>query len=332
MSEKQIRNFPNASLLRVLATLLALACWASSAMADWNLVPAGLSATANVEFNSPAVLHFQILNSGDQPSPALDLQAGSGAPLLPLYDVTAQSGECGPWRDESLHLASMVSLPVTRFSIPPVAPGAQLRCSFRVSPRTSNSRNVTLAFGPVERFAATAQTAYIGQLTDLGATATLLSSTTVAGLAVDRYRLQINNYSAADVGAYGVVICSENIPSGFLLRNNFPGACASGGGLWCFGGSLGITPGPVAPYSQASCDFETQGPSAVALSIFRISDRIYRAGDARPLLDSQPNSNRLQIGTPAGFASQIPTLSLNGLIALALGIVLGTFAAREHAN
>lgn len=94
---------------------------------------------------------------------------------------------------------------------------------------------------------------------------------------------------------------------------------------WCSSGGLGIIERPLEPHRRCDPGARKSGP--VALPIFGISAPSYRGGDVQ-LADN----NRLQIGTPVGFASQIPALSLNGLVAMALGILLGTFAAREHAN
>ncbi len=284
--------------------------------ADWNLVIA--PANVQTELAAPGVFEMRVSNTGADPSPAMDLQAGAIAALLPDYEINLLSGSCGPWRDETALIVFPATLNVARIAIPAVAPASGLQCLYSFTARRADSRNFRLAFGPIDRPNAPKGLIQIGALTDLGATATLLTTTQVSGQTINRYRIRVSNLGNFDVRDYALTACLDN--GGVALRTNFPGGCAEGElGAACFSSGISITAGPIASAQNASCEVETPAGNLVFARL-RLSDVAIRP-DGRAMIDvdSSNNQPRLILGEPT---IQVPTLSWLGLMSLIFGIAL----------
>jgi hypothetical protein len=292
------------------------------ASADWNL----LIAPANVqtELAAPGVLEMRINNAGADASPAMDLQAGAIAPLLPDYQVNLISGGCGPWRDEMALIIFPATLSVARIAIPAIAPGGNLQCRYSFTALRSDSRNFRLSFAPIDRLNAPNGLIHIGALTDLGATANWLSTRVENGQTVNRYQINVQNAGPNSVAEYGFGACTDTL--NFTVRGNFPGGCAAASaGLACFMSGFEFMAGPVQPDLRATCEIETVGVATPGLAAIRLQDSIRRA-DGRALIDTNPQNDRLSLGVLS--ATQVPTLSWLGLIGLIFGVVLVTRYAR----
>ena len=308
------REFMKSAIQFMAATLLCVLPFA--AFADWNLVIA--PAQVQTERGAPGILEVRVTNSGADPSPAMDLQAGAIAALLPDYNINLLSGSCGPWRDETALIVFPATVDVARIAIPAVAPASGLQCLFSFTARRADSRNFRLAFGPIDRPNAPKGLIQIGALTDLGATATLLTTTLVNGQAVNRYRIRVSNLGNFDVRDYALTACLDN--GGVPLRTNFPGGCAEGElGAACFSSGISITAGSIASGQNASCEVETPAGNLVFARL-RLNDVAIRP-DGRAMIDvdSSNNQPRLILGEPT---IKVPTLSWLGLMSLIFGIAL----------
>ncbi len=306
----------NKSLKTLVATLLALPFAAS---ADWNLVIA--PANVQTELSAPGILEMRVTNTGTDASPAMDLQAGTIVPLLADYQINLVSGNCGPWRDGSVVIGFPFVLSVARVAIPVIAPGDNVRCHYRFDAMRADSRNFRLSFAPIDRPNAANGLIHIGALTDLGATANLLSSRFENGSTVNRYRINVHNSGPNSVAEYGFGTCTSP-PIGFAIRFDFPGACPeSNAGPACFMSGFGITAGALPANQSANCEIETIGPKNPGLDVLRLLDDQIGRSDGRQLLDINPNNNAVRI--VAGAAQvQVPTVSWLGLVALIFGVVL----------
>ena len=306
----------NNSLKVLVATFLALPFAAS---ADWNLLIA--PANAPVELGEPGVLEMRITNTGADASPAMDLQAGTFVPLQLHYQVNLVSGECGPWRDETALIIFPANINVARIAIPAIAPGSGLLCRYSFIARRADSQNFRLAFVPIARPNAPFSLINIGALTDLGATANLLSSRIEDGRTVNRYRINVYNLGPNSVAEYGFGTCTSP-PIGFAVRFDFPGACPeSNASPPCFMSGFGITAGAVAANQSASCEIETIGPSNPGLGVLTLLDDQIGRSDGRTLLDINSGNDGIRIITGIA-AMQVPTLSWLGLIGLIFGVAL----------
>jgi len=293
-----------------------------SACADWNLLIA--PAQVQTEFAAPGVLEINVSNNGADASPAMNLEARVITPLLSDYEITTFNPDCGPWLDE---LSATTFFQVAQIAIPAIAAGATLQCRYAFSARSLSSKNYRLSFGPIERPDAPKGLIHIGILTDLSATAILLSSRLENDQTVNRYRLTVQNTSIHAVARYGFGTCVE--PGiNFGVRRNFPGACPdSTAGQLCFMGGFSITAGSVQANQTAACEIETIGPSNPFLGILRlIEDSIFRS-DGRRLLDVNRSNDPIRL-VDGATPIQVPTLSWLGLMALIFGVVL----TKRHVN
>lgn len=299
----------NKSLKVLLATLLALPFCASG---DWDLRVA--SAQVDTELLAPGVLEIQIANDGADPSPAMDLQASLIRSVLSDYDVNTLNPDCGPWREE---------LSTARIAIPAITAGTTLQCRYGFNARSLSSKNYRLAFGPIERPDAPKGLIHIGILTDLSATAILLSSRFENNQTVNRYRLTVQNTGIHAVARYGFGSCVEQ-GLNFGVRRDFPGGCPdSTVGQTCFMGGLSITAGSVLANQTTACEIEIVGPSNPYLGILRLNKEAIARSDGRYLLDVNRSNDAVRI--VAGAAPvQVPTLSWLGLLALVFGVALVT--------
>jgi hypothetical protein len=155
--------------------------------ADWNF--AATTAIADVDFGRTAVLTVRFNNVGDIVSPAQELQS-YGGPILQGYQLTPLSGGCSEWRELS-EASGSVELPVLRFSVPSVAPGASVICRYNVAALNANNVNVNTFFRALDR-PNTLDTISIkiGALTDIGASARRLNSLAIsAGVFINRYEI-----------------------------------------------------------------------------------------------------------------------------------------------
>jgi hypothetical protein len=290
-----------------------------AASADWNL----LIAPANVqtELAAPGVLEMRVSNTGTDASPAMDLQAGAIAALLGDYQVDILSGGCGPWRVEIEPFGFPFQRAFARIAIPALAPGSSLQCRYDFIALRTNSQNHSLSFAPSSRPNAPNGLIHIGALTDLGATANLLSSRIETGQAVNRYRINVHNFGPNSVANYGFGTCTSP-PIGFSVRVNFPGACpVSNVGPPCFMSGFAVTAGAVQANQSASCEIETIGASNPSLGLLRLVEFSVTRSDGRQLLDTNPSNNAVRIVAGAA-AVEVTTLSWLGLIALIFGVAL----------
>lgn len=290
--------------------LIAMCALPFAASADWNLLIA--PANVHTELAAPGVLEMRVSNTGTDASPAMDLQAGAIAALLGDYQVDLLSGGCGPWREE---------LSTARIAIPAITAGTTLQCRYGFNARSLSSKNYRLAFGPIERPDAPKGLIHIGILTDLSATAILLSSRFENNQTVNRYRLTVQNTGIHAAARYGFGTCF--VPGlNFGVRRDFPGACPdSTVGQTCFMGGFSITAGSVQANQTAACEIETVGPSNPYLGLLRLSEAVITRSDGRYLLDTNPSNNAIRI-VAAADPIQVPTLSWLGLMALIFGVAL----------
>ncbi len=297
----------SATLFSAIAAICALPF---CAYADWDLRIA--PAQVDTELLAPGVLEIQITNQGADTSPAMDLQASLIRSLLSDYDVNTLNPDCGPWREE---------LSMARIGISGIAAGGTLQCRYGFNARSLSSKNYRLSFGPIERPEAPKGLIQIGILTDLSATAILLSSRLENDQTVNRYRLTVQNTGIHAVARYGFNACAT--PGlNFGVRRNFPGACPDSTVGWnCFMGGFSITAGSVQANQTTACEIETIGPSNPYLGILRLSEEAIARSDGRYLLDVNRSNDAVRViagATPV----QVPTLSWLGLMALIFGVAL----------
>ena len=306
------------SAMKFLATV-AMCALPFAASADWNLFIA--PANVQTELAAPGVLEMRVSNTGTDASPAMDLQAGAIAALLGDYQVDLLSGGCGPWRVEIEPFGFPFQRAFARIAIPALAPGSSLQCRYDFIALRTNSQNHRLSFAPSSRPNAPNGLIHIGALTDLGATANLLSTRFENNQTVNRYRLTVQNTGIHAVARYGFGTCF--IPGlNFGVRRDFPGACPdSTVGQPCFMGGFSITAGSVQANQTTACEIETVGPSNPSLGLLRLVEDSVTRSDGRILLDTNPSNNAVRIVAGAA-AIQVPTLSWLGLIALIFGIAL----------
>jgi len=304
--------------MKVFVALLSAVPFA--AFADWSL----LIAPANVqsELAAPGELEIRVTNNGADASPAMDLDAGAIAPLLPEYQIDLVSGSCGPWRDEMVLVIFPATRPFARIAIPAIAAGATLPCRYRFTARRANSQNFRLSFGPIDRPTAPKGLIQIGALTDLGVTAALIQSRLENGQTIERYRVSVRNYGNFDVTSHALSGCFDNF--GTDIRMNFPGGCERLGSGNCFDYGFSFRAGPVLAGQRASCEIETPAGNR-AFGTTRLLDGISRA-DGRALLDTVAANNGLRIIDEPMI--QVPTLSWLGIMALIFGVAL----VKRHAQ
>lgn len=313
LSDKEIMKMA----MKLLAVFLCTLPFA--AFADWNL----LIAPANVqsELAAPGILEMRVTNTGADANPVMDLQAGAIVALLPEYQVNLLSGSCGPIRDATELIIFPATRAVVRVAIPAIAPGSSLLCRYTFTAQRADSQNFRLSFAPIDRPNAPNGLIHIGALTDLGATANLLSSRIETGQAVNRYRINVHNFGPNSVANYGFGTCTSP-PIGFSVRVNFPGACpVSNVGPPCFMSGFAVTAGAVQANQSASCEIETIGASTPSLGLLRLVEFSVTRSDGRQLLDTNPSNNAVRVVTGA-VPVQVPTLSCLGLIALIFGVAL----------
>ena len=201
------------------------------------------------------------------------------------------------------------------------SPMALSECRYGFNARSLSSKNYRLAFGPIERPDAPKGLIHIGILTDLSATAILLSRRFENNQTVNRYRLTVQNTSIRAVARYAFGSCVEG-GLNFGVRRNFPGGCPdSTVGQNCFMGGLSITAGSVLANQTTACEIEIVGPSNPYLGILRLNDEAIARSDGRYLLNVNRSNNAVRVVTGA-VPVQVPTLSWFGLIALIFGVAL----------
>ena len=313
LSEKEIMKSAMKFFAGFLCTLPLVAS------ADWNLFIA--PAKVQTELAAPGILEIRVTNTGADASPAMDLQAGAIAALLGDYQVDLRSGGCGPWRVEIEQFGLPFQRAFARIAIPALAPGSSLQCGYDFIALRANSQNHSLNFAPSSRPNAPNGLIHIGALTDLGATANLLSSRLEEGRTVNRYQINVHNSGPNSVANYGFGACTSP-PIGFSVRVNFPRACpVSNVGPVCFMSGFAITAGAVSANQSASCEIETVGASNPSLGLLRLVEFSVTRSDGRRLLDTNASNNAVRIVSGAA-AVQVPTLSWLGLIALIFGVAL----------
>lgn len=299
--------------------LIAMCALHSGAFADWRLTMA--PASVQVDFGAPGLLEIRIRNTGNSVSPAQNIysQGFQFGSVASNYEITPLSGGCGNWQTVSFGFTGQVA---TQFSIPEVLPQNELKCQFNFVARRTNVGNFQERFRylglPSELELGTIK---IGGLTDLGATANLISARQINGQSINRYRLNVNNFGQLPVEAYGFSTCNA-LPS-FTVDTNFAGGCSTTNSLYyCGANSLfGLSAGPIQSGQRASCEFETTGSSSPDLSAIRLSPRITRPlPDTRLLLDINPENDVLRL--VAADPIQVPTLSWLGLMGLIVGVAL----------
>ena len=299
--------------------IVAMCALPFAAFADWNL----LIAPANVQTELAAlgVLEMRVSNTGTDASPAMDLQAGAIAALLGDYQVDLLSGGCGPWRVEIEPFGFPFQRAFARIAIPALAPGSSLQCRYDFIALRTNSQNHRLSFAPSSRPNAPNGLIHIGALTDLGATANLLSTRVENGRTVNRYRFNVQNAGANSVAEYGFGACINPVLN-FSVRVDFPGGCPqSNVGPTCFMSGFAVTAGAVQANQSASCEIETIGAGNPSLALLRLVEDFVRRSDGRILLDTNPSNNAVRVVTDTAPV-QVPTLSWFGLIALIFGVAL----------
>ena len=309
------------SAMKFFATV-AMCALPFAAFADWRLTMA--PASVQVDFGAPGLLELRIRNTGDTASPerSFTSQGFTFLAVLSAYEVTPLSGRCGNWLTVGGGFTGQVA---TSFSIPEVLPGAELVCRYnfvarRVGVGTFDERfsyysaNALVLLGTIK----------IGGLTDLGATANLISARQVSGQSVNRYRLNVHNFGQFAVQSYGFGVCGVG-PLSFTINTNFPGSCSPSNSPYnCLnlgGLLLDLTAGPILPGERASCEFETRGSVNPDLSLIRLFPRITRPlPDTRLLLDINAENDALKLVAADPIA--VSTLSWFGLIALIFGVAL----------
>ena len=307
------------SAMKFFATV-AMCALPFAAFADWRLTMA--PASVQVDFGAPGLLELRIRNTGDTASPerSFTSQGFTFLAVLSAYEVTPLSGGCGNWLTVGGGFTGQVA---TSFSIPEVLPGAELVCRYnfvarRVGGGTFDERfsyysaNALVLLGTIK----------IGGLTDLGATANLISARQVSGQSVNRYRLNVQNFGQFAVQSYSFGKC-VGAPLSFTIDTNFPGGCSPVNSPYnCPSGLLfDLTAGPILPGERASCEFDTLGDRNPELSAIRLFPRITRPPpDNRLLLDNNAENDALRL--VAADPTEVPTVSWLGLVGLIFGLTL----------
>jgi hypothetical protein len=231
--------------------------------------------------------------------------------------VTRVSGPCGAWRDSVVS----PSIRSVDFDVPEIANGASVECRYSITNRLTRAISRETNFYRVDApTAAVPLKVLIGVLTDVSATATLLSSEPAAGGGfTSRFRINFRNNSAFTVGRYNFSTC--DFPGVPRLRMNFPGGCEStfaNGICFAVGVPQGFTGPSIPAGGQASCEVEAFSSSqTVQLSFFELGGEITRLPDNAQMVDTNALNNRVTVLGPVASV-QAPTLGFFGLSILAL--------------
>jgi len=307
--------------------IIAMCAVPCGAFADWRLTMA--PASVQVDFGAPGLLEIWIRNTGNSVSPAQSIYAqGDRFETAEMaYEITPLLGGCGNWITIGGGFLFQVA---TEISIPEVLPQSELKCQFNFVARRTGVASFEERFKYYTAVPSLLElgTIKIGGLTDLGATANLISARQVNGQSVNRYRLNVQNFGQFPVQAYGFSTCWNAMPN-FTVDTDFPGGCSTTNKYYyCDDESLfGLSAGAIQPGKRASCEFETTGDSSPDLSAIRLAPRITRpVPDNRLLLDINFENDALRL--VAADPIQVPTLSWLGLMALIFGVVL----TKRHVN
>ena len=245
------------------------------------------------------------------------------APFDTDFDVSPIAGTCSDWEDAIETPPGFSSTRVVRFSVPEVAAGGRIECAYRIARRTAGQRNMDLAFINFAQPNLLVVRVPIGVLSDIGATAQHLYSTSNGNMFVHRFRINIRNYGAFDTTTYGFGECF-GVPR---VRMNFPGGCNPvAPGLACFavGAPQEFKGALLQAGGQTSCELETYGAGPnPSLPGFTLSDILTRESDGASMLDINPTNDSLRRITASPLVA-VPGLS--SFAALACAIVLFSIA------
>ena len=290
-----------------------------AALADWRL--SMTPASVQVDFGAPGIMELRISNTGDSTSPVVSVTSeGYRFDAVEMdYEVTPLSGGCGNWNTVNQGFLFQVA---SQFSIPAVPPHSELRCQYNFVARRLGVESFDELFTyyagtgtPIE-----IGSTKIGGLTDLGATANLISTSQVNGKSVNRYRLNVQNFGQFAVEQYGFGACPQD-PQNYTIETNFPGGCSlPNAPLGCFD-KIQFAAGPIQPRQQATCEFKTVGAENPDLNVIRLLTVIRRPPpDNRALLDINPENDSLRL--VAADPIEVPILSWFGLMLLIFGLTL----------
>ena len=277
-----------------------------------------------VEFGQSNTFTLVFSNPNAVPVPLQQLRAAFfslSAPFDTDFDVTPIAGACSDWEDGT-ESQGFINTRVVRFSVPEVAAGSSVECTYRMARRTTIQRNMDLRFANLAQPSFVVVRVPVGVLSDIGATAQHLYSAASGATFVHRYRITIYNYGAFDTSQYGFGVCDYgNTPR---VRMNFPGGCnpdASDVGCFAVGVPQQFKAGLLPAGGHSSCELETYnaGPTPT-LPGFSLSPFLARDSDGAYMLDINPANDHLR-----GVAS--PLVAVPGLsLFAALGCAMLFFA------
>jgi hypothetical protein len=232
------------------------------------------------------------------------------------------------------------------FTAGPIAPGASIRCAFRVSRIATSVNSTPLSFnvyehpvlGPNPRN--DGAVFYLGTLTDVSMQSEQADfAIDAAGLAHSTLRLTAVNHGPAPVGTFLVGGCTDVLPLPFGIESEFEGGCGANTPPICFDSGFGFVFPPLAAGASASCTLKLTSiaPYATRLDfpLVGIASDLPDPQTGGSLIDTNPSNDQVdlfQSEVSAGPRDAVPSLDFLALAALAIAILaMGCMQARKSA-